>query len=208
MTKKGIKTLIKKERLLYLFGFKANLHHKKGHQLDSQQNNNNAEKTLDDAHRVVKMWGKFGHSAAGRKLFNFMLGRVVPYSGSIKAEVLSLGDGEVTIAMNDRRAVRNHLKSIHAIALANLGELASGMAMFSKVPNSTRAIVVDLEIKYLKKARGRLLATGKASPPEIIDSPVKSIVEAEIKDATGDVVATIKVHWLLSPPIDQTNKLN
>lgn len=154
-----------------------------------------------DPHRVVVMWNKFGHSVLGRALFNFLLGLIVPYSGSIHAKVLSLGDGKVCIAMNDRRAVRNHLKSIHAIALANLGELASGMAMFSVVPNSTRAIVVDLEIQYLKKARGRLIATGKANPPDIIDEPIKSIVEAEIKDAVGDVVATMNVHWLLSPPI-------
>lgn len=157
-----------------------------------------------DPHRVLKSWKKLGHSVIGRKLFNFLLARIVPYSGNIKAEVMSLGDGNVTVAMKDRRAVRNHLKSIHAIALANLGELVSGLAMFSKIPNATRAIVVDLEIKYLKKARGRLIATGKARPPEIIDSPTTSIVEAEIKDAAGDVVATIKVHWLLSPPTDQT----
>jgi len=162
--------------------------------------NPNHSSKSDDAHRVVKMWDKFGHSAAGRKFFSYMLGRTVPYSGNIKAEVLTLGDGKVTIAMNDRRAVRNHLKSIHAIALANLGELASGMAMFSKIPNSTRAIVVDLDIKYVKKARGRLIATGKAQPPAVIDSPTKSIVEAEIKDSSGDIVATINVHWLLSPP--------
>jgi acyl-coenzyme A thioesterase PaaI-like protein len=177
--------------------------------LDSKQETNNTVGNssvlkTEDAHQVLKMWNKFGHSKAGRKLFNFILGRIVPYTGNIKAEVLMLGGGEVTVAMNDRRAVRNHLKSIHAIALANLGELASGLAMFSKVSNSTRAIVVDLEIKYLKKARGRLIATGKANPPDIIDSTIKSIVEAEIKDADGDVVATIKVHWLLSPPIEAT----
>jgi len=173
--------------------------------LHSQPLINNNLKTTNDAHRVVKMWTKLGYSAVGRKFFNFMLGRIVPYSGSIKAEVLSLCEGQVTIAMKDRRAVRNHLKSIHAIALANLGELASGLAMFSIVPNATRAIVVDLEIKYLKKARGRLIATGKANPPKIIDSPTKSIVEAVIKDARGDVVATIKVNWLLSPPVEKLN---
>ncbi len=117
--------------------------------MDSQKLKISDTKITDDAHRVVKIWNKLGHSAAGRKLFSFMLGRIVPYSGNIKAEVMEMGDGEVTISMKDRRAVRNHLKSIHAIALANLGELASGMAMFSKVSNNTRAIVVDLEIKYL-----------------------------------------------------------
>ena len=155
---------------------------------------------IDNAHRVTKMWNKFGHTAAGRKLFNFMLAQTVPYSGNIKAEILTLGDGKVTIAMNDRRRVRNHLKSIHAIALANLGELASGMAMFSLLSNETRAIVVDLEIKYVKKARGRLIATGTANPPSLIEEPITSIVDAEIKDEAGDIVATIKVHWLLSPP--------
>jgi len=159
--------------------------------------------TTSDPHRVKIMWDKLGHSALGRILFNFLLGRIVPYSGSIRAKVLSLGNGKVSIAMNDRRAVRNHLKSIHAIALANLGELASGMAMFSIVPNSTRAIVVDLEIKYLKKARGRLIAVGKANPPDEITESVESIVEAEIRDTTGDIVATLNVHWLLSPPIEK-----
>jgi len=76
------------------------------------------------------------------------------------------------------------------------------MAMFSEVSDSTRAIVVDLEIKYLKKARGRLIATGKANPPDTITESITSIVEAEIKDAEGDVVAAIKVHWLLSPPVE------
>jgi len=157
----------------------------------------------EDPHRVLIMWRKLGKSAAGRKLFSFFLGRTVPYSGNIKAEVLSLGNGEVAVSMKDRRAVRNHLKSIHAIALANLGELASGMAMFSKIPNSTRAIVVDLEIKYLKKARGTLTAYGRATPPDIIDTSITSIVDADIKDDEGDIVASIKVHWLLSPPVSK-----
>jgi len=164
---------------------------------------NSPTHSSDNSHRVVKAWNKLGHTAFGRKLFNFILARTVPYSGNIKAEVLALGNGEVTIAMKDRRAVRNHLKSIHAIALANLGELASGMAMFSKVSNDTRAIVVDLDIKYLKKARGRLIATGKANPPNIIEESTTSIVQAEIKDEFDDIVATINVHWLLSPPIEK-----
>ena len=176
--------------------------------MDSNQVDNNSVITFEDAHLIVKAWSKLKDSAVKRKFFNFMLGRIVPYSGNIKAEVIELGNGEVTIIMKDRRAVRNHLKSIHAIALANLGELASGLAMFSKVSNNTRAIVVDLEIKYLKKARGRLTATGRANPPSMIDEPIKSVVEAEIKDAVGDLVATLKVHWLLAPAIYKINTSN
>ena len=155
-----------------------------------------------EPHRVAILWDKLGSFALGRMLFSFLLGRTVPYSGTIRSSVLNIGDGKATLIMKDRKGIRNHLKSIHAIALANLGELASGLAMFSVISNSTRAIVVDLDIHYFKKARGRLTVVGQANPPDIIDEPIKSIVTAEIKDDAGDVVAKINVHWLLSPPIE------
>jgi len=156
--------------------------------------------TMQTAHRVYQLWQRFGHNAVGRKIFNFLFARAVPYSGSIHANILTLEPGKVTIELKDRRKVRNHLKSIHAIALANLGELASGLSMISAIPAETRAIVVNLQIEYLKKARGRLLATGTAKPPKEVTEPTKTTVKAVIEDADGDVVATLKVDWLLSPP--------
>jgi acyl-coenzyme A thioesterase PaaI-like protein len=153
--------------------------------------------------RLITMWNRFGGSAWGRKLFSYVLGRTAPYSGSIKAEVLSLTPGSVQVALKDRRSVRNHLNSVHAIALANLGELASGLAMISAVPANTRAIVVNLEIEYLKKARGKLIAEGSATPPKIITESVNSLALAEIKDAEGDIVSRVKVHWRLSPKEDK-----
>jgi len=145
------------------------------------------------------MWNRFGGSALGRKIFSYVLGRTAPYSGTIKAEVLSLTPGSVQVALKDRRSIRNHLNSIHAIALANLGELASGLAMISAVPPNTRAIVVNLEIEYLKKARGRLIAQGTAKPPKSISESINSLAVADIKDVEGDTVSRVKVHWRLSP---------
>ena len=88
--------------------------------------------------------------------------------------------------------------------MANLGELSSGLAMISAVPLNTRAIVVNLEIEYLKKARGRLIATGSATPPESISESINSLALAEIKDTEGDIVSRVKVHWRLSPKEDKT----
>ena len=153
--------------------------------------------------RLIKMWNRYGGSALGRKVFSYILGRTAPYSGTIKAEVLSLEPGSVQVALKDRRSVRNHLNSVHAIALANLGELASGLAMISAVPPNTRAIVVNLEIEYLKKARGRLIATGSATPPESISESINSLALAEIKDTEDDIVSRVKVHWRLSPKEDK-----
>ncbi len=149
--------------------------------------------------RLITMWNRYGGSSLGRKFFSYVLGRTAPYSGSIKAEVLSLTPGSAQVMLKDRRSVRNHLNSVHAIALANLGELASGLAMISAIPVNTRAIVVNLDIEYIKKARGRLIAEGSATPPENITESVNSLALAEIRDADGETVSRVKVHWRLSP---------
>lgn len=154
--------------------------------------------------RLMIMWDRFGGSAFGRKIFSIVLGRTAPYTGSIKAEVLSLRPGSVEVVLKDRRSLRNHLNSIHAIALANLGEMASGLAMISAIPANTRAIVVNLEIEYLKKARGRLIAKGSATPPQEVTEAMDSLALAEIKDGEGDTVSSVKVHWRLSPREEKT----
>ena len=149
--------------------------------------------------RVLSMWKKLGGNPLGRKLFNLTLVRSVPYSGSIKADVIHLEAGFVQVALKDRRKIRNHLNSIHAIALANLGELASGLAMITALPSGTRSIVTHLDIEYLKKARGRLCAEGRATPPKMINDSVESLATADILDEEGDLVACVSVLWRLSP---------
>ncbi len=149
--------------------------------------------------RLLSQWRRWGKTSIGRRFYARMLGRMVPYSGSIHPLVLQLEPGYVRIEMRDRRALRNHLHSIHAIALANLGELASGLAMLAALPDDVKAIVTGLEIEYVKKARGRLLAEGRADPPGMITEPETRIVQAEITDATGDIVARLNVRWQLRP---------
>jgi len=149
--------------------------------------------------QVLSRWQRWGNTAIGRRLYSLMLGRMAPYSGSIRPMVLQLEPGYACIALRDHRALRNHLHSIHAIALANLGELASGLAILAALPDDVKAIVIRLDIEYLKKARGRLLAEGRAESPGVITEPCTQIVQAEISDATGDIVARLNVLWQLRP---------
>lgn len=123
---------------------------------------------------------------------------MVPYSGSIGARVEALAPGSAALSLRDRRAVRNHLGSVHAIALVNLAELTSGLAMMSGLPATVRGIVTGLSITYHKKARGPLMATSVVQVPEVT-GPTEFVVTATIHDASGEAVAEASVQWLLGP---------
>lgn len=148
--------------------------------------------------RVLSLWNRYGRTAIGRRFFSLLFHRIVPYTGSIRPRIHEISPGHARVGMRDRRGVRNHLDSIHAVALANLGELASGLAMIAALPENMRAIVTSLEVEYLRKARGPLEATGEARPPVAVTDPVTIPAYAVIRDAGGERVANVTVHWLLS----------
>lgn len=146
---------------------------------------------------IMTWWDRLQRFPAGSRLFSFFLGRYAPYSGSISARVEALSRGHARVSMKDRHRVRNHLKSIHAIALINLGEIATGLAVLTTIPTSMRGIVLGLEAEYVKKARGKLTAVADFELPSKIDDQTPVKVTAELKDQGGELVTRVHATWLL-----------
>lgn len=147
---------------------------------------------------LQQLWQRLHKLPGGRWLFSHILGWIVPYSGTIGAKVIILKPGYAQLQLRDHRRVRNHLNSIHAIALTNLGEYTSGLAMLGTLSKSTRGIPIKISIEFYKKARGVLIAESSCTPP-IVTEDTDFEVYTDIKDSEDDVVARTTVNWRLSP---------
>ncbi|MBV9773139.1 MAG: DUF4442 domain-containing protein [Gemmatimonadetes bacterium] len=147
---------------------------------------------------IRAQWDRLSPLPMGKTLFSLLLGRMVPYTGSIGARVEELRPGHAVVTLRDRRRVRNHLRSIHAVALLNLAEVTSGLALNYALPPDARSILRGLSMEYHKKARGTLTAT--CDTPVPTDSTERDLeLETTVRDAAGDVVATATARWRMGP---------
>jgi len=145
---------------------------------------------------ILKWWGKLNRIPGGRYLFSWAFWAFIPNTGSIRPEIVDLRRGFARIRMRDRRFHRNHLRSLHAIALANLAECASGLSLVPSLPEGAQAILTGLEIQYLKKARGTVEATADCNPPiEITQQDF--IVRSEVRNKKGELLVEAKATWRL-----------
>jgi acyl-coenzyme A thioesterase PaaI-like protein len=147
---------------------------------------------------ILSIWKKFLKFPGGAYFFSRWIKFSIPYTGSVSPRVLRLEAGFAVVQMKDCRAYRNHLSSLHAIALANLAEFSSGLALVTAVPPNARAILKSITIEYIKKARGTVVAESKHSPISVNEKR-EYTVEATIKNQQGELLCRSKALWLVGP---------
>ena len=158
----------------------------------------NIESWTRDGNPIRTTWDRLSRWPLGKTTFSRLVGLMAPYTGSIRAKVTRLSLGESEVVMQDRPWLRNHLSSIHAVALANLAELTGNVALAYSMPDDARFIVAGMELEYVKKARGTI--TGRCSCPIPETAERKEYrVPVTLHDASGEVVVRATLRTLVGP---------
>lgn len=149
--------------------------------------------------RVDEIFARLARWPGGRWLFSRLVSFKAPYFGSIGACFVELAPGRAVVRLPNRRAVRNHLGTVHAIAMCNAAELAAGTLMEASLPAGLRWIPRGMQVSYLRKATTDVVATAILSPLPVDGHTGDVEVVVELRDAGGELACLAKIAMYVSP---------
>ncbi|CAH0065760.1 DUF4442 domain-containing protein [Stenotrophomonas maltophilia] len=149
---------------------------------------------------LLSLYRRLQRWPAGNWLFSRAVCFKAPYFASIAPRITRLEHGRCEGTLADRRKVRNHIGTVHAIAMCNLAELTAGLMVDASLPADMRWIPKGMDVKYQAKALGTLKAVATpvlsiVSAADGYDLPVK----VSVTDAAGTEVFHATIAMWVSP---------
>jgi acyl-coenzyme A thioesterase PaaI-like protein len=145
---------------------------------------------------IIRTLGRL--PVVGPRLVSGAIGWIAPYFGSIAPHITVLERGRCEVRMRNRRSVRNHLGTVHAIAMCNACELAAGLTMESTLAPAQRWIPKGMTVRYLKKAETDLVAVAQMAPvPGDFAGDV--VVPVRVSDTQARVVMEADITMYVTP---------
>ena len=149
---------------------------------------------------ILPLFRRLSSKPGGKWLFSRLVCLKAPYFASIAPRMELLEPGRAVATLRHRRAVTNHLGTVHAIALCNLAEFTGGLACDVSIPASMRWIPRGMMVEYLKKAVGSMRATATpAFAPRDAAEGYELPFDVVIENPQGEAVFKASIAMWVSP---------
>lgn len=151
------------------------------------------------------------------KLLSYLLNQRIAFNLPHKVKIESLSPGCSTVTIPLIRRNTNHLGSIHACAIATIGEFAAGLVLLKEFEmNDYRLIMKDIYVEYKKQAITDLRATVnqdelflKQIKNELANAtPSIAKITTKVSDLNDQEVAIVTTTWQLKRWRDIKFKVN
>ena len=130
----------------------------------------------------------------GRKIFSTMFARKAPYFSTIKPLVTELKPNFCQLKFKKRKAVQNHIGTVHAIAVCNGMEMAMGALAEASIPKHLRWIPKGMNVQYLAKTDSDVTIEAMASESTWQSGEQPISVEAKRNDGTVVAAGSIIIY--------------
>jgi acyl-coenzyme A thioesterase PaaI-like protein len=148
------------------------------------------------ASQVLGLWERLRVVPGGDRVFSRGFTWKAPYFRSIRPRFVQVSPNYAALVLPKRRAVQNHIGTVHAIAVCNGLEAAMGALAEATIPSGKRWLPKGMEVAYLAKATSDLTCSAETDPADWTAGPdVRVRVKATRSDGTTVVEGTIHL-WV------------
>lgn len=142
---------------------------------------------------------------------NVFFKKALPFNSPHGIRIVEMSSALVRVSLPDRRRNKNHLKGMHACAMATACEFTSGLAVLERFNmEDYRLIMHRLEMDYHRRP-SQGACESRAAIPQALEQEIRDELSSskdrasrfsmvsELFDSEGQLVATATVHWHVKP---------
>lgn len=148
---------------------------------------------------VLDLWNKLSRLPQGKRLFAIGFTRKAPYFGTIRPRFVEIRPDYAELVIPNRKAVHNHIGTVHAIALCNGLEAAMGALAEASIPRDKRWIPKGMEVAYTAKATSDITCIAETDPAQWSGSDPDVPVRVRGVRTDGEVVIEGEIRLWVTP---------
>ena len=155
---------------------------------------------------ILHLFKKARHSKFFLYILNIVLGYSIPFNRPHRIKITEIHDNGVSVRLPFRRKNLNHLKGIHACALATTAEYASGISLLLSIGTDYRLIMKNISVTYHYQAKMDVITSVKYDLKNLTENVLSHLKggEAVLFNSTVEVydlmtnhICTAKIEWQL-----------
>jgi acyl-coenzyme A thioesterase PaaI-like protein len=132
-----------------------------------------------------------------------ILGKVVPYVGTTGLLYEEISSERVIVSIRNQHKVQNHIKNVHAAAMALLAETATGFVVGINLPDDKLPLIKSLKVDFYKRTQGDMRAVATLTPEDvarIATEPKGELwVPVTVTDESGNEPIKCEMLWAWVP---------
>lgn len=153
--------------------------------------------------KAVQLLPKSTQSFVLTKAFS----KIVPYVGTTGIVYEEVSPNKLVVSLENKKAVQNHIGSVHAVAVTLLAETATGFVLAVNLPSDRILLVKSYEVNFYRPVKkGQIAAIATLSDEQrqyILDTPKgEMVIPCIIEDRNSDsdrAPITVDMTWAWIP---------